>query len=387
MNKTTKLLIIIAVVLFVVLAAAAALLFLGKGDTAPKVTPTATEAAAEVTTEATTEATEATTEEATEETTEESTEPATEPQVLYRNPLTGEPVDEPFTDRIFAVSISNVPDALPHIGVTQADMFFEMFIVTGSVRGLALYTNIEEVNQIGSVRSTRLNFTDIGQAYDAFVAHAGGSELVLSDVYSSGIDHKNIDTTTSTSYSFRDMDRNSAGWGMVHCLFVKGAGLKQWVADQGIRVTQDADKTYGLNFVDEGAIEAGDTANTVSIDFIFESNKKNTTMIYDQEVGKYVYNQYGKAMADGKTKEPETFENVFVLLVKEYHKDVYLVATLEGSGAGYYACDGKIIPIKWIRDNDADPFTFTLEDGTPLVQNVGNSYVALAPLDSKIIWE
>ena len=29
----------------------------------------------------------------------------------------------------------------------------------------------------------------------------------------------------------------------------------------------------------------------------------------------------------------------------------------------------------------------TMEDGTPLYQNVGNSYVNLAPLDSEILWE
>ena len=34
-----------------------------------------------------------------------------------------------------------------------------------------------------------------------------------------------------------------------------------------------------------------------------------------------------------------------------------------------------------------DPFTFTYEDGTPLYQNVGTSYVNLAPLDSVVNWE
>ena len=92
-------------------------------------------------------------------------------------------------------------------------------------------------------------------------------------------------------------------------------------------------------------------------------------------------------MVDGKTEEVESFENVFILMVKESYKESYLVANLLGGGDGYYACDGKIIPIKWIRENATDPFTFTMEDGSPLYQNVGNSYVNLAPLDSQIGWE
>ena len=382
MSKTTKVLIAVASLLFVLLAAMAVVLFLGKaGFIGQETIPTteATEASTEPTTEATTEAT-------TEPTTEATTEP-TEPPVIYRNPLTGEVVDAPFTNRIFAVSISNVPDAIPHIGVTECDMFFEMFIVTGAVRGLALYTNIEEVPQIGSVRSTRYNFTDIGQAYDAFVAHAGGSDEVLKDVRQSGIDNKNIDTGSSTQYSFRDKDRNKAGWGLVHCLFVNGPGLKEWAANEGYRVTQEEGKEYGLNFVDSGALEAGETANTIDINMIYKNNRKQTTMVYDQELGEYVYNQFGEVMVDGKSGEVESFENVFILKVKEFYKSIYLVAELLGSGDGYYACDGKIIPIKWTRENDTDPFTFTMEDGTPLYQNVGSSYVNLAPLDSQISWE
>ena len=214
-----------------------------------------------------------------------------------------------------------------------------------------------------------------------------GSDEVLADARSSGIDHKNIDTSTKTSYSFRDMERNSAGWGMVHCLFVNGPGLKEWVASQGISVSHEEEKTYGLNFVDQGALEAGETANTVTIDMFFDGSQKKTTMVYDNSIGEYVYNQYGKVMTDGKSGEIESYENVFVLFVREYHKSIYLVADLLGSGNGYYACDGKIIPIKWTREKETDSFTFTLEDGTPLYQNVGRSYVNFAPLDSKISWE
>ena len=376
MSKITKVLLVVSIVLFVAVAAATLVLFGSELGIFPEETVPTTEATTEATTEPTTEAT-----------TEPTTEPPTEPPVVIRHPLTGEQLEEPLTDRIFAVSISNIKDALPHIGVNDCDMFFEMFITTGVVRGLALYTDIENVPQIGSVRSTRINFADIALGYDAFLAHAGGSQMVLNYVAETGIDHKNIDTSTKTKYGFRDFARNSAGWGFVHCLFVDGPGLKTWAAEKEYRVSHEEEKTYNLNFVDAGALEAGDTANTISIDMKFLGSKKNTTMIYDPEVGEYTYKQYGKIMQDGTTKATETFKNVFILSVEETYRDPYAVANLLGTGDGFYASDGKIIPIKWVRENATDPFSFTMADGSPLYQNVGRSYVNLAPIGSEILCE
>ena len=54
------------------------------------------------------------------ETTEEpTTEPTTEPTEppVYRNPLNGQIIDEPYTDRLFACTISNMQENLPHVNL------------------------------------------------------------------------------------------------------------------------------------------------------------------------------------------------------------------------------------------------------------------------------
>ena len=56
-------------------------------------------------------------------------------------------------------------------------------------------------------------------------------------------------------------------------------------------------------------------------------------------------------------------------------------------GDGYYACNGKIIPIRWSRGGYRDPFVYTLADGTALELNVGNSYIAIVPLNSPVDYE
>jgi hypothetical protein len=92
-------------------------------------------------------------------------------------------------------------------------------------------------------------------------------------------------------------------------------------------------------------------------------------------------------MKDGVTGEKEAFKNVIVMMCNVSQVEVYHVAALRGTGDGYFACEGKLIPIKWIHENDTDPFTYTLADGTPLELGIGSSYICLAPLQSDISWE
>ena len=315
-----------------------------------------------------------------------TTEATTEP-IVYRNPLTGEILDEAFTGRIFAVSINNLEDALPHKGVYQADMYLEMFVNHSIIRGLALYTSIEEVESIGSVRSTRPIFTDIAGHYDAFVAHAGGSDEALRDQRNSGIDNMNIDTQSESDYSYRDQDRVGK-YSFEHTLFVKGAGLKKTVEEKGIRTTQEPGKSYGLNFAEDGTPAGGEKAGSVTVSFHYRGSFKDTTMVYDEALGGYVYNQYGMEMADDETGDKEVFENVLILLGTDKLDAMgYHIFDFMGGGEGYFACGGRIIPIRWECAGEHEPLTFYTTDGEPLSIGVGSTYMGLAELKSKVIWE
>ena len=70
----------------------------------------------------------------------------TEPAPVYVNPLNGEILDAPFTGRIFANTVSNLADNIPHVGVVKADMLIECYVNMDSVvRCLALFTDIDSV--------------------------------------------------------------------------------------------------------------------------------------------------------------------------------------------------------------------------------------------------
>ena len=343
-------------------------------------TPAATEATTASTQAPATEATEAPT---------ETTEAPTEPPVVYRNPLNGEVLDEPYTGRIFAVTISNIRDALPHYGTMEADILMEMWVNGSIIRDLALYTDVSKAEAIGSVRSDRLMFNQIVKMYDAVLADAAGSDQVLNDAKNTGVNRMTIDTGDSTDYSYRAKDRVftfKPESKYEHTLFAKGAGLLDFAQKKGFSVTQPADKDYNLHFTEDGTPE-GETANSVNVTFTYRNNKKDTTMVYDESLGKYIYNQYGKAMVVGDTEDPECFTNVIIMLADITRGDVYYTANFTNGGTGYYANGGKIIPITWGCDGEESPFWFKTVDGQDLELGVGNTYMAIAPQDSPVTYE
>ena len=346
-----------------------------------------TDPSTEATTEATEEIPEATTE-ATEETTEAPTEETTEPAPQYRHPLTGEILEAPLTTRLLTASIGNTKEAMPTRGLSQADIVFEMYVNGLTTRLLGMFSNPTDVYAIGSIRSQRYHFTDISHSYDTIAISAGGSSKVMGDVNRTGIDYMNVDTSKSTYYAFRDTDRHESGYSWEHCLFAYGGGLYEYAESKDYRTELDQEKDYGMIWAEDKALTDGQTANTVTLTFRLSTSHKDSIFTYDAETGLYTFSQYGMEMIDGSNTKKLSFRNVFVLLAEtKTDADHYHVSNILGSGDGYFACDGYMIPIQWHRATEDDTFTFTLTDGTPLEQGVGTSYIAIAPTQSEVTAE
>lgn len=323
-------------------------------------------------------------------TTEETTEPTTEPAPVYTNPLNGETLDAPYTGRVVAVTVSNIRDALPHYGTMGADILMEMWVNGSIIRDLALYTDITKAQEIGSVRSVRPMFNLLVKHYDAVLLDASGSDQALGHAKSLGVQRINVDTYDGTDYSYRKMDRDftfKPASKLEHCLFVKPEGVEALLTEKGYATQQPEDKDYGLHFTENGTPAAGETAGTVTVTFTYRNNKKDTSMVYDESLGKYVYNQYDTPMVDGATGNPECFTNVIVMLADISMDGIYYTANFTNGGTGYFANGGKLIPITWTCDGEDAPFRFFTQDGQPLELGIGNTYIAVAPEGSPVSYE
>lgn len=315
----------------------------------------------------------------------------TEPPILYRHPLTGAPLDEAFTGRAIAVVINNLKGALPHHGVSNADILYEIETEGGITRCLAIYTDMAGVEKIGPVRSSRTFFNNIAMSYAAPIIHCGGSDRGIQGGYEDSNDlisnWEHINEQYNGSYFFRDKDRYyNQGYNWEHTLFATGDKLLQGISDKGYATEEVLD--YGLQF-DEEVQLGGFVANNVTVTF---DGDKTSDFAYDETTGLYKMSQYGSIYIDANTKEQMTFKNVLALYTDQWkRRDTGYARSyydLEGEGTGYLAVNGEIVKIKWSRSDLRAPFVYTLEDGTPVTLGVGTTYVAIAntsstPIDYK----
>ena len=100
------------------------------------------------------------------------------PEGMVANPLTGEWIDKALENqRPIAVMIDDEKTALPHFGVTEADVIYEIMNSTqndGVTRFMAMFKDWGKVKQIGSIRSTRPTNLQTFTEWNAILCHDGG---------------------------------------------------------------------------------------------------------------------------------------------------------------------------------------------------------------------
>lgn len=336
-----------------------------------------------------------TTETTTVETTTEETTVQTDPPVLYRHPLTGAPLEEPCTDRVVSVVINNHEHALPQYGVSKADIIYEFETEGGITRLLGLFTDLENVEQVGPIRSARSYFNNISAAFGAPIIHCGGSETGIAGYYDfnnklKDWEHLNAGASKDDPELpfFRDLERYyNQGYNWEHTLFGRGPKIVEEFKKKDISLVNEKGTDFGFVF-DEAAAIQGEDAKEIVVKFL---GTKKTTMTYDETAGKYMMAEYGEDLIDGINNEQLGFKNVIVVFADQTKrapkKTVLSYYDMIGTGEGYMAMGGKITEIKWSRETVYDPFVYTYEDGTPVTFSVGNSYVAVVDPDGSVKYE
>lgn len=303
-----------------------------------------------------------------------TTEP-TEPPPVDTNPLTGEALEEVTENRPYAIMINNTAKAVPQCGISQADILYEI-IAEGSVtRFLAIFEDLSDVNVIGPVRSVRPYFYQMAKHYGAILSSAGGSDEAISIIKKAKYNYLNGIAGAGSAF-YRDEWRKS-NRGFEHSLMTTGEKLMN-AADKAGYETSMADVDYGFHFTGE-AMTAGEAANELTI--WFYKNGKKTTMTFDGSTGQYVMSQHGATSVDANDDSPISFRNVVVLEADSYVKDKkgHLEVQTTGTGKGFFARDGRVIPITWSRESTSAQYVYTDESGNPVSFGIGKTYIAIVP--------
>jgi len=300
------------------------------------------------------------------------------------NPLTGLPVEEDLSNtRPYAIMLNNLTKALPQYGVNKADIIYEVPAEGGITRMMALFSDITDLGNVGSIRSARDYYVQIARGHDALYVHAGGSPGAYNLISSVGYDTVDGVNGYSGDVFWRDAGRRKTA-GYEHSLFLTSDYLQAFTS-KNRTMTHRLDYKNSLEFAEDGT-PVGESA--VQVDVTYYSGGKATSFAYDETLGCYLVSQYGGKYTDGQDGSQLQRENVLVLFcpISKIAGDSAgrLSVGIVGSGTGYFACGGKYTAINWSKPSATAPISYTLADGTPLTLGAGTSYVCVAPTGGSV---
>ena len=303
----------------------------------------------------------------------------------FRNQFTGaECTEEEMTRRPISIMINNMTIAQQRVqtSLSHADLILETYIEGYVTRLLAFYKDIDGIGQIGTIRSARIDYARIANAYDSLYIHVGEDPSYCADyLEGNGIDDINFQDVT---YWFREPN----GLSTEHTLYSTDELIEECISDLGRRMETDVTEPW-VSFLptedaENAVLAAGEDCTLLDVDF---SSIQRTSFHYDESTGLYERWSCGEQLTDYKTGEVTKVKNVFVLgtTTSLYEDGVHVNISLSG-GDGYYASEGKIVPITWSTDSSGR-FVITQPDGSELPVNIGTSYVCLNLDSYEPTWE
>lgn len=297
---------------------------------------------------------------------------------MYRSELTNEWIDEGLKNqRPIAVMVDNEKTALPHYGLTQADIVYEMMNSTKNghiTRFMAMFKDYDSVKQIGSVRSVRPTNLQIAPEWNAIVCHDGGPFYIKAHLDNPYVDH------FSGTFS-----RVNNGKPREFTEYVLPGDMKKNFSNNS-KVTREYNKYYEgphYKFASEAnpvdLSSASDSIDCTKIDLPFEHN--GSELNYDSASGLYMYSEYGSAHLDpGNGNKQLAFKNVLIQNARyhQFDENGYMIFYSVDSGRdGYYITNGKAIPVTWEKTSDTSPTRYYDKAGNEITINTGKTYVAL----------
>ncbi|MPM71202.1 hypothetical protein SDC9_118165 [bioreactor metagenome] len=183
---------------------------------------------------------------------------------------------------------------------------------------------------------------------------------------------------------WRDKERIKTA-GYEHSVFTSGDTIIKCFKNYSFRMDHKDGYSYQMQFADEAAPAGGESAQVITVPY---SYYKTGVFLYDADSGRYLIEEYDKPYVDGNTGGQVGVTNVVILKTacKLISGDTYghLTVDLTTGGEGYFACGGKIIPIKWSKTDRDSQFVYKTLDGKAVTFGKGPTYVNIIPLEKEI---
>ena len=298
------------------------------------------------------------------------------PPPKFYSPLTGESVPDQATttQAVTAIMIENSPDARPQSGLKQAGVVFEAIAEGGITRFTAIYQQ-EKPGLVGPVRSVRMYFVDWIAAFNASVAHVGGSPAALNEVRNGK--YRDIDQFFNGNYYYRASDRYAP-----HNVYITFVKLDALNASKGY-----TSSTFtGFTRQDDTASK---TPTVTSMRVNISSALYDSSYAYNAKTNTYDRSEGGEPHLDRESGRISP-RVVIVMTIPErtvpedgYHEQIDTI----GSGKAVIFQDGTAQEVTWSKASKLDQIKFTNATGKDVPLARGQTWLTSVPQDGGVTWQ
>lgn len=313
---------------------------------------------------------------------DDETEVEPEPKPVYLNPLTGLPISKEISEqRPVSLMINNVKAALPHYGISDADIYYEALAEGGITRIMAVFQDYASIEKVGWIRSARDYYLDFAQNHNAIFGHWGGSPQAYDAIGDRDID--DLDGMSLSVAFFRDKERKKT-YALEHTAYTTGKGLVAGIEKKKIDTKADPNMKRMLQFNAEEVSPGTTQVDSISLPY---SSYLEAVFDYDSISKTYKRSEFGKPHIDSKNNQQIAVTNVLVIFTDCYDLENDAKGRLGmktvGEGEGCYISSGSKIDIKWSKESHGAPMELKTTAGEQLKVNPGKSFIVIFPNDRK----
>jgi len=298
------------------------------------------------------------------------------PAQKFYSPLTGAEVSEADSKRpVTAVMIENSPEARPQSGLKDAGVVFESVAEGGITRFMALYQEAKP-GIIGPVRSVRPQFASWVAAFDAGLAHVGGSDIPLGKLRSGQI--KDLDQFFNAGTYYRASNRAAP-----HNMYTSDEKLQKLNAAKGWTSSKF---TPFARFKKQPEPQ---TSTARAINVPVSTGLFAVSYSWDQASNSYLRSQGGGAHND---REGGQIAPKVVIVLQVPHDVIrdsnnYSYPNIIGNGKAWVFQNGTVAEITWSKSSDNAQIVFQDGAGKAVELNAGQTWLTAIRTDKVPSWQ
>jgi hypothetical protein len=294
------------------------------------------------------------------------------------SPLSGL-VCQNYQRRPLAVILAEDPVTRPLAGLSQADLVFEMPVITNSItRMMAVYV-CHSPEEIGSLRSARHDFTPLAMGLDAILVHWGGSHFALDELNAGVMD--NIDALKNPYNAFyqkKTIPQPHNGFTSIERIINSAKKL-------GYRLTNDFEGYPHLQTTENS--QQG-TSKILRIDY---SYPYNVSYQYDPTTNSYLRYRTNLEEIDKNNNQQIKAKNIVIMRAfsRQIEGPDYNDLDIEGTGQCQVYQNGLVISCTWqkSKSNPAGKLYFLDKNGNEIPFVPGQIWIEIVEPNQEVTWQ